>query len=53
MTRQALRTAYPFHLASAYVQHNPRAHVTCCKPRKLPRRSLLRRFLDEIARLCR
>jgi len=47
MNRQAIRTPYPFH------QHNPRAHVTCCRPRKLPRRSMWRRLQDEIARLCR
>jgi len=47
MTRQALRTEYPFHL------NPPRQHVTCCKPRKLPRRSWLQRVRDEIARLLR
>lgn len=50
MTRQAIRQQYPFH---AFTQHNPRAHVTCCRPRKLPRRSWLQRVRDEIARLCR
>ena len=50
MTRQAIRQPYPFH---AFTQHNPRAHVTCCRPRKLPRRSAWQRFKDEIARLCR
>jgi hypothetical protein len=50
MARQAIRTPYPFH---AFTQHNPRAHVTCCRPRKLPRRTLWRRLQDEIARLCR
>lgn len=53
MTRQAIRTPYPFHVAGAYVQHNPRAHVTCCKRHPLPRRSMLQRILDEVARLCR
>jgi hypothetical protein len=47
MTRQALHTPYPFH------QHNPRAHVVCCRPRRLPRRSAWQRFKDEIARLMR
>lgn len=47
MTRQALHTPYPFH------QHNPRAHVVCCRPRKLPRRTWWQRVKDEAARLCR
>lgn len=48
VTRQALRTTYPFHA------HNPRGNVRCCLPRKpLPRRSLLRRIRDEFARLLR
>ncbi|HWU70769.1 MAG TPA: hypothetical protein VN017_05390 [Pseudoxanthomonas sp.] len=48
MTRQALRTTYPFHA------HNPRGNVRCCLPRKpLPRRSLLQRIRDEFARLLR
>ena len=45
MNRRDIHTPYPFH--------NPRQHVACCKPRKLPRRSIVQRFLDEIARLCR
>lgn len=47
MTRQALRTEYPFHFQS------PRHSATCCKPRKLPRRTWLQRVRDEIARLLR
>ena len=45
--RQAIRTPYPFHAA------NPRARITCCLPRKLPRRSVWQRLRDEIARICR
>lgn len=47
MTRQALRTEYPFHF------NQPRQHVICCKPRKLPRRTWLQRVRDELARLLR
>jgi hypothetical protein len=47
VTRQALRTAYPFH------QHNPRSTVACCARKPLPRRSWLQRVRDEFARLLR
>lgn len=49
MSRQDLRSTYPFHAPGAL--HNVRAGVTCCKPRKLPRRSLVRRLLDAVRRM--
>lgn len=47
MRRQDLRNTYPFHAC------NPREHVACCRPRKLPRRTLWLRVLDTLARWSR
>ncbi len=47
MRRQDLRNTYPFHA------RNPREHVGCCRPRKLPRRTLWQRALDTLARWSR
>jgi hypothetical protein len=42
MTRQDLRNCHPFHA------RNPRAHVACCLPRALPRRSFWRPFIGAL-----